>query len=96
MRESKIQKWFIGELEFRGVECIKLHSRGWPDYACFAGGGKSCFIEFKRTGQKITDPHQFMQRRKLERKGHAVFEVNRISYAMLAAILVTLGFKYSE
>ena len=91
MRESKIQRWYVKSLEAHNVDCVKLYVKGWPDYLCIAGSGNSCFIEFKRTGQVITDPHQFARRKRLEGKGHTVFEVNRISETTLEQILVCLG-----
>jgi len=91
MRESKIESWYVDELEMLGVECLKLHKKGWPDRQCFGFNERTCFIEFKRTGVDVDDPHQVERIRDLRRRGFQVFEINEKSRALLKVILVCLG-----
>lgn len=92
MRESKIEKWYCDELTKWGVRHIKLQTRGWPDQL-FLANGLPCFVEFKSTGEDVTDPHQRNRIAILKRDGFTVFEINEKSEEWLKKILHALNIR---
>lgn len=91
MRESTVEQWTCDELAKHGVRNIKLRTKGWPDRAFFANG-LTCFVEFKRPGEKVSDPHQMVKIAELKGLNFSVFEQNEKSETFVKKVLQVLGF----
>lgn len=55
MRERDVEQALRQQVEKKGGLCLKFISPGWsgaPDRLCLFPGGKMCFVEVKRPGEK--------------------------------------------
>ena len=69
MLEQKIEKYFVSSCERIGLPTEKLvlqGRRGFPDRTVLLPGGSPIFVEFKRSGGRLSEPQKFWQARLLD------------------------------